>query len=251
MATSPNGNNHQLERTELRRAAARARNERQQRIALIGGVVFIVVVAGSLIGMEVGKGRHAAPTAPVSLAPVTTHPPNVAMPPALRPPIVANGMKAIDPPPGGQIVTANVRADKPVTYDPRVIPLLSTSNLPVPLQQPTSIWELRSGFGALPANDGATYASISLGVKTPADTMGQVARSIVAANPTASVKFVVRLDTSPATGVLRVALDNKRQHAAWIKKRGDSAGTPYVWWKAPAAPAPAAPRAAILAPTVH
>ena len=247
-------------------------------MSMIGGILAVIVVAGIVIGLRAGKSKHAASTAttpatimspmasmsptpraeaPGSLAPLGVAPaansalPNSALPGAalsVSPHAMAvpNGLTTIVPAPGGQMLTSRVRTATTVNYDPRVLPLLTVSNLPRELQQPTSIWELRGGFGPLPANDGATYAAISLGVKNPASAMAKVAAGVVAASPAASVKFVVHLDSNPATGIIRIALDGKRQRAAWIKKRADLPGSPYAWWPAASVSAPPA-----LTPTVH
>ena len=107
--------------------------------------------------------------------------------------------------------------------------------------QPTEgLWRLVSNFegeSALPSENG-TFASFH--APDLENSLPTVAARIVKIAPDASVKWVLRLDRDPAMGIVRVAYDGKRERKAWIRRKGEAAGTPFTGWEngefAPKAP---------------
>ncbi len=104
---------------------------------------------------------------------------------------------------------------------------------PQSLKPEASWWSLRPSFDTAVADDGSTYALLST-FKFDDDfdavrDLTTVARSLARAKPDASIKFVVRLDSTPAQGIIRLAFDGKAERAAWVKRPGEAAGGPLEW----------------------
>ena len=155
--------------------------------------------------------------------------------------------QTIVPPAGGVWVYPHVLARSPVAWDERALALLATPLLPgvngasSPNVLPSpdkQLWTLVHSFdGADKATgqvvaigDPGTYALLHS--TNPEADLPRMARLMAQAEtaPAASIKFVVRLDAKSPQGVVRVAFDGKRERAAWIKKAGQSQGTPLRWW---------------------
>lgn len=127
---------------------------------------------------------------------------------------------------GNYWVYRQIQAQGAVAWDEKVLPLLSQSVIP-----DSGGWMLRSGFDtATQLDPSATYAETPLPANA-AEAMTNAARHIAEAAPEASLKFIVHEEMTPPTGIIRIAFDGKREHAAWIKKPGEAKGIPYRWWK--------------------
>jgi len=160
--------------------------------------------------------------------------------------IVLHGIRAesldqsrrrVTPPPGGIWVYPHILANSPVFWDERALPLLlqvtPVQTQPQGSKPEASWWSLRPSFDTALADDGSTYALLST-FKFVDDfdavrDLTRVARSLARAVPDASIKFIVRLDRSPAQGIIRLALDGKGERAAWVKRPGEAAGGPLEW----------------------
>lgn len=112
-----------------------------------------------------------------------------------------------------------------------------TDGVPVGPDKP--LWTIMPSFSgdeASPA-DGGTYAKLH--TSQPERDMGRVAVLIEKKRPDASLRYVVRLDTKPPGGILRIALDGTGDRKAWVRRPGESSGGPIVWpGTATATPAP-------------
>jgi hypothetical protein len=142
--------------------------------------------------------------------------------------------RRITPPPGGIWVFPHILAGSPVSWDERALPLLlqvtPLQTQPQSTKPEASWWSLRPSFEGAMANDGSTYALLSTfkfvdDFDAVAD-LTQVARSLAGAKPDASIKFIVRLDRTPAQGIIRLAFDGKGERAAWVKRPGEATGGP-------------------------
>ncbi len=145
---------------------------------------------------------------------------------------------------GSAWVFSHVQAVGNVSWDERTLPVLSAATSAVPeaaLAQKLeaieetpapALWQIVSDFDGTvktPATDGATYASLH--ADNLEAIMPQVGARLVALAPKASIKWVLRLDTGTPEGIVRMSFDNKAERRAWIKRKGDSAGTPIRGWE--------------------
>lgn len=139
----------------------------------------------------------------------------------------------------GVWVYPHIFAAGQVAWDERALPLLADgaellppSNADQPLKAGPSAgnWRLVSDFEgeANAPNAGVTFASLHAPDLEKA--MPQIAARIVKTAPQASVKFVLRLDRDPQQGILRIAYDDKRERAAWVRRAGDAKGQPFTGW---------------------
>ncbi|BCM91185.1 hypothetical protein IAD21_03049 [Abditibacteriota bacterium] len=147
-------------------------------------------------------------------------------------------------PSGSAWVFAHVQAVGNVSWDERALPILSTATSAVPEaalaqkleainESPApALWQIVSDFDGQvqsPATDGATYASLhadNLEVIMP-----QMGARLVELAPEASIKWVLRLDKDSPEAIVRMVFDNKAERRAWVKRKGDNAGTPIRGWE--------------------
>lgn len=137
-----------------------------------------------------------------------------------------------------------VQAIGNVSWDERALPALSEAANVVPsvalaqkldtiTEKPApALWQIVSDFDSgtnAPATDGATY--VSLHAEGLDALMPRVGARLVQLMPDASIKWVLRLDKDSPEGIVRVSFDGKREHHAWIKRKGDTAGTPITGWE--------------------
>lgn len=134
-----------------------------------------------------------------------------------------------------------------VSFDERALPALAlaTQDLPQTLlagqlapvaDAPASQnWDIVADFaGAAPKTfadprENGTFARLRAGeIET---LLPRIAGDIARKSPTASVKFVLRLDQKPPQGVLRLAFDGKGERRAWVRRAGESAGGPFTGWE--------------------
>ena len=108
---------------------------------------------------------------------------------------------------------------------------LKSQMAPLRAQPTENLWRLVSNFEGdsnLPSEDG-TFASFH--ADDLENSLPTVAARIVKIAPDASVKWVLRLDRDPNIGVVRIAFDGKRERKAWIRRKGEAAGTPFTGWE--------------------
>ncbi|MDQ3813973.1 MAG: hypothetical protein M3347_08480 [Armatimonadota bacterium] len=137
-------------------------------------------------------------------------------------------------PPAGQAIWLfpMIVAASPVAWDDRTLGLLVQAGTSLPattaLGAPPRLWTLVPSFNdEIDPRDTGTYAQLAT---APVEkNMFAIARRIAKAKPTASLKFVVRLDKNPPLAILRIALDGKGKRSAWIKRPGDAAGQTVPW----------------------
>ncbi len=91
----------------------------------------------------------------------------------------------------------------------------------------TLVPSFASGDAASSPADAGTYAKLN--TAQPERDMARVAALIAKKRPDASLRYVVRLDTKPPGGILRIALDGKGDRKAWVRRAGESSGGPIVW----------------------
>ena len=91
------------------------------------------------------------------------------------------------------------------------------------------LWTIVPSFSgdANSPGDAGTYAKLH--TSQPERDLGRVAVLIAKKRPDASLRYVVRLDTKPPGGVLRIALDNSGDRKAWVRRPGESSGKPIAW----------------------
>lgn len=114
-----------------------------------------------------------------------------------------------------------------------VIPASALASKPdVPGSAPSpALWQIVSDFDGTtqtPAGD-ATYAS--LGAGNLESLLPQIGAALVRLAPDASIKWILRLDTSAPRGIVRLSFDGKRQRQAWVKRKGQTSGTPITGWE--------------------
>jgi hypothetical protein len=181
---------------------------------------------------------------------------------ALAPRAVGNFRFEATPPPGGMWVYPFTYLKKPAAWDEPALQLLCEPLLPalsgqlelssgatmpavtppVPMgtlsagdkksagpDQP--LWWIVPAFSENAmenaAGDPGTYARLNS--SQPERDMSRVALLIARKRPEASFRYVVRLDTKPPGGILRVAFDGKADRKAWVRRPGESAGGPIEW----------------------
>ncbi len=91
----------------------------------------------------------------------------------------------------------------------------------------TLVPSFASGDTTSAPSDTGTYAKLNS--LQPERDMAHVAQLIAKKRPDASLRYVVRLDTKPPSGVLRIALDGKGDRKAWVRRPGERSGGPIVW----------------------
>lgn len=139
----------------------------------------------------------------------------------------------ITPPPGGLWLFPFIRAEVPVAWDEHALPSLLQVPLPANhANESPLLWKIVPSFeGAAPlAGDTGTYARF-LGTH-PETVLPTLARQIAAAEPKASIKFLINVtrDTQqPSEGILRLAFDGKGERGGWIK-RPDGVNEAIKWW---------------------
>lgn len=138
------------------------------------------------------------------------------------------------PQPGDAIwLSSRVLATGETTWDERALPLLQNA---IPPTAKNAVWTMERSFGAsLTKGDNGTYAALrDLPQSSEAvpQVMAQVAQNIAAKVPTASIKFIVRLE-NPAQprGILRLAFDGKGSRGGWIKSAPTGPAAPFTWWQ--------------------
>ena len=126
------------------------------------------------------------------------------------------------------------------------MPISSTASAPSPLDAAAQsnpvgpdkpLWTIMPSFSgdeASPADLG-TYAKLH--TSQPERDMSRVAVLIEKKRPDSSLRYVVRLETKPPGGILRIALDGSGDRKAWVRRPGESSGGPIVWPRAGCAPA--------------
>ena len=143
----------------------------------------------------------------------------------------------------GAWVFPNIFAQGKVSWDERALPLmgeaadllpeakLNTTMAPLRAQPTEGLWRLVSNFdGETDApSDNGTFASFH--APDLENSLPMIAARIVKIAPDASVKFVLRLDRDPKQGIIRIAYDGKRERKAWIRRKGEAAGTPFTGWE--------------------
>lgn len=144
----------------------------------------------------------------------------------------------LSPPRGTRVwVASRVLADGPALWDDRAVALLERA---APKQN-VALWKLRPAFSGKPlATDGATYALFNADAKNagaksadaPTDVAAQalaVAQELSAASPTASIKYIARLDAKPQNAIFRISFDGKKSRAGWVKKPGVEKAETVTW----------------------
>ncbi len=137
-----------------------------------------------------------------------------------------------------------IQASGNVAWDERALPALSDAALVVPSAalsaklaganaSPTpAIWQILPSFDGSPSTQamGDTYASLR--ADDLENVMPRVGAQLVRLAPDASIKWIVRLDKTPPEGVVRLSFDGKRGRQAWVKRAGQTTGTPITGWEA-------------------
>lgn len=175
---------------------------------------------------------------------------------------MGNFRYSITPPKGGLWLYPLIYAKAPVSWDERALQLISAPILPalegtLALAVPRSsravvttvstsgeqsdadktpspdqpMWWLVPSFSPDPKakNDKAdigTYAKLNS--RQPEDDMLRLAPILAEQRPESSLKFMVRLDSRPPQGVIRIAFDGKRERKGWIRQPGEPNG-PLIW----------------------
>lgn len=151
-----------------------------------------------------------------------------------------------------------VQAGAGASWDERAVSALSDSamvvlgaaqtNAPAPTP---ALWQIASDFegGTQTPATGATYASLQ--AADLEQVMPQVGAQIVRLAPEASIKWIARLDKTPPQGIVRLSFDGKHQRQAWIKRAGQTAGTPVTGWENGQWKGVAAPVVPTPTPTSH
>ncbi|RYX83181.1 hypothetical protein EON83_15855 [bacterium] len=147
-------------------------------------------------------------------------------------------------PSGSAWVYSHVQAVGNVSWDERVLPMLSDATSVIPeaaLSQKLeainetpapALWQVVSDFDSTvqaPASDRATYAALH--ANNLESIMPQVGARLAELAPKASIKWVLRLDKDTPEGIVRMVFDNKAERGAWVKRKGDVAGTPITGWE--------------------
>lgn len=169
---------------------------------------------------------------------------------------------SIEPPKGGLWLYPLIYTKTPVSWDERALQLISLPILPaldgtLSLSTPQTsmaavtpvsttaatergraapspdqpMWWIVPSFSPDPKakvvkGDVGTYAKLNS--KQPEDDMLRLAPLLAEQKPESSLKFMVRLDSRPSQGVIRVAFDGKRERKGWIRRRGQPNG-PLLW----------------------
>ncbi|MDF2441083.1 MAG: hypothetical protein JWN98_2067 [Abditibacteriota bacterium] len=172
---------------------------------------------------------------------------------------------SIVPPKGGLWLYPLTYAKTPVAWDERSLQLLSMPILPAldgllslstpqtstavlttgaaanTTPAPTSrkgtplpdqpMWWIVPSFSPDPKTksvkgDIGTYAKLNS--KQLEDDMLRLAPLLAEQKPESSLKFMVRLDSRPPQGVIRIAFDGKRERKGWIRRPGEPNG-PLIW----------------------
>ena len=143
----------------------------------------------------------------------------------------------------GAWVFPHVFAQGAVAWDERALSLLAesaellpetklnTQMAPLRAQPNEDLWRLVSNFdGSTDApSENGTFASFH-GADLE-NALPLIASRMVKSAPDASIKFILRFDRDPAQGIVRIAYDGKRERKAWIRRKGDAAGTPLTGWE--------------------
>ena len=143
----------------------------------------------------------------------------------------------------GAWVFPHVFAQGAVAWDERALSLLSesadllpetklnTQMAPLRALPNEDLWRLVSNFdGSTDApSENGTFASFH-GTDLE-NSLPLIASRMVKSAPDASIKFILRFDRDPAQGIVRIAYDGKRERKAWIRRKGDTAGTPLTGWE--------------------
>ena len=156
----------------------------------------------------------------------------------------------------GTWIYSHIFAVGKISFDERALPILAQTTQDLPqtslagqlapvADAPASQnWDLVTNFeGTTPKTfadprENGTFARLR--VKDIENVLPRIAGQIAAKSPTASVKFVLRLDKKPPQGTLRLAFDGKGERQAWVRREGESAGGPLTGWEQ-GAPKPALP----------
>lgn len=183
---------------------------------------------------------------------------------ALAPQSVGDLRFKIEPPKGGMWVYPFIYLKAPAVWDEQALQLLteplqpalagrlelsSPATMPAPpvasalaasgatapgdgkpVGSDKPLWTLMPSFsGDAPPSpaDLGTYAKLN--TSQPERDMGRVAVLIAKKRTDASLRYVVRMDTKPPGGILRIALDGTGDRKAWVRKPGESSGGPIVW----------------------
>jgi hypothetical protein len=108
--------------------------------------------------------------------------------------------------------------------------LAPTADAPTPPS-----WNLVADFEGeapkkfLDPRENGTFARLRIGdIET---LMPRIGGRIAQQAPSASVKFVLRLDKTPPQGVLRLIFDGKGTRQAFVRRRGESVGGPLTGWE--------------------
>ena len=143
----------------------------------------------------------------------------------------------------GAWVFPHVFAAGAVSWDERALSLmaesadllpetkLNTEMAPLRALPNEGLWRLVSNFNGdtdVPSEIG-TFASFH--ASDLENSLPLIAARMVKSAPDASIKWVVRLDRDPSQGIVRIAFDGKRERKAWIRRKGEAAGTPFTGWE--------------------
>lgn len=108
---------------------------------------------------------------------------------------------------------------------------LDTEMAPLRAQPNEGLWRIVSNFDGetdAPSENG-TFASFH--GNDLENSLPLIAARMVKSAPDASIKFVLRLDRDPSQGIVRITFDGKRERRAWIRRKGETAGTPFTGWE--------------------
>ncbi|HEX4149806.1 MAG TPA: hypothetical protein VHY20_12495, partial [Pirellulales bacterium] len=131
---------------------------------------------------------------------------------------------SVNPPPGGVWIYRGILARSPVTWDDRALPLLL--QVIGPGHDPGLDWEVVPSFNEksrLPEDTGSYFVPFAPDIE---HDLPRLAAGMCRLQPKTSVKFIVRLDRRPPTGIVRLDFDYKGTRGGWIRRAGSSAGQP-------------------------
>jgi hypothetical protein len=141
----------------------------------------------------------------------------------------------------GAWVYPHIFAAGEVAWDERMLPLLAAavpvksalaSDLADGSKKPSlSTWQLVSDFEGKSTKAATEGTFAMLQTADLENVMPQLATQIIRQAPKISLKFIVRLDRSPNEGIVRLAFDGKQQRRAWVRRSGQSSGSPLTGWE--------------------
>ncbi len=136
-----------------------------------------------------------------------------------------------------------VQASSGVAWDERALPALSDVSSVVPSSSlaakmagtnpapAPALWQIVSDFNGGSQTSGLDVTYASLRANDLETVLPRVGARLVQLAPNASIKWIVRLDKTPPEGIVRLSFDGKQGRQAWIKRPGQTTGTPITGWE--------------------